>query len=260
MATYAVFGATGKCGSSLIEVLLQSPDTKIHAYCRNAAKLTRMMPEALETKRVQIFEGQIDNVDQFLNCIRGCKAVFLAISMNDNLPGCRVAQDTTTTLLSALGRLRIEIKAHIELPRIVVLSSASLEKKLCHNLPAWFHWVIFRSNSNIFEDLRVQERMLRAEQDWLSTIFIKPGGLTSDKQRGHKLDLDVQETFVSYLDLAAAMVEAADDPDNRYNMKDVSVHNIGGSAKVPLTLPLLVLFGVLRHFFPWLHPYLPLLG
>ena len=260
MANYAIFGATGNCGSSLIQVLLPSPNTKIHAYCRNKAKLTRMFPKAVESNRVQIFEGQIDNVDLFASCIRGCKAVFLAISMNDNLPGCRVSQDTTITLLSALEKLKAERDPRMKMPKIVVLSSSSLEPKLCGNIPKWFHWVVVHANSNVYEDLRVQEGMLRAQQDWLSSIFIKPGGLSVDKQRGHKLNLVEQDTFVSYLDLAAGMVEAAEDPDSRYDMKDVSVQNTGGSAKTPPMLPLLAFCGILRHFFPWLHPYLPLLG
>lgn len=260
MAKYAVFGATGNCGSSLIEVLLQSPNTKIHAYCRNQVKLTRMIPKAVETKRVEIFEGQIDNVDVFANYIRGCKAVFLAISMNDNIPGCRVAEYTTVTLLSALEKLKAEVDSPTTMPKIVVLSSASLEPKLCRNLSGLFVWVIVRTNSNVYADLRVQENLLRAQQDWLSTVFIKPGGLVLDKQRGHKLSLDEQETVISYLDLAAAMVEAAEDPENRYDMKDVSVQNTAGSAKTPQLLPLLMVVGLLRHFFPFLHPYLPLLG
>ena len=259
MATYAVFGATGNCGSSLIQVLLQSPHNEIRAYCRNKQKLIHMIPGITETNRVQIFEGQIDNVDLFTSCIRDCKVVFLAVTMNDNLPGCRVAQDTTITLLSALEKLKSE-DTPMKMPKVVVLSSASLEDRLCGNTPGWFHWIITHTNSNIYEDLRVQERMLRAEQDWLSSIFVKPGGLVLDKQRGHKLDFDEQETFISYLDLAGAMIEAGEDPDGRYDMRDVTVHNTGGSARFPPTLPLLFLFGIMRHFFPWLHPYLPLLG
>ncbi|KAK2767082.1 hypothetical protein FQN54_006401 [Arachnomyces sp. PD_36] len=257
MTTYAVFGATGNCGRSLIEVLLQSPKTRINAYCRNSAKLANSMPEAVGTQRMEIFAGQIDNVELFTNCIRGCKAVFLTVSTNNNMPGCRLSQDLTVTLLSALEALRAEGQ---KIPKIIVLSSASLEEKFCRDLPRWFHWVIVRANSYVYEDLRVQERMLRGQQDWVSSVFIKPGGLVVDKQRGHKLDLYQQETFVSYLDLAAAMVEAADEDDNRYDMKDVTVQNVAGSARFPFKLPIMVISGVLSHFFPSLYPYLPQLG
>ena len=136
MATYAVFGTTENCGSSLIQVLLTSPDTKINACCRNKAKFTRMMPMAAESKRVKIIEGQIDNVDLFASCMRGCKAVFLTISMNDNVPGCRVSQDTTINLLSALRKVKAEADPRTQMPKIVVISSSSLEHKLCRNTPS----------------------------------------------------------------------------------------------------------------------------
>lgn len=259
MATYAVFGATGNCGSSLIEVLLPMKDTTIHAYCRNEAKLKSMFPEAVETGRIKIFEGQIDNVDVFKQCVRGSRAVMLAVTMNDNIPRVRVAQDTARTLLAALKQIRAE-EPTAKMPKITVLSSASLEPWMCTNLAGPMHWIVTHANSNVYADLRVQESLLRAEESWLTSIFVKPGGLVKDTRRGHKLNLKEQETFVSYLDLAAAMVEATDDPESRYDMQDVSVNNIGGSAKFPKKLPLLAFFGILRHYFPWLHPYLPMLG
>jgi putative NADH-flavin reductase len=258
MPTYAVFGATGNCGSSLIEVLLPSPDVTIHAYCRSEAKLARMFPDAIDSGRIKVFEGQIDNVDLFAQCVRGCRALFLAVTMNDNIPKVRVAQDMTHTLLAALKKVRVE--KGMSMPKVVVLSSASLEPGLCRNFPKVMHWIVLHANSNVYEDLRVQERLLRAEEDWLTSIFIKPGGLVKDERRGHKLNMEDQETFVSYLDLAAGMIEAAEDPDNRYDMKDVSVNNVAGSAKFNRTLPLLAFCGVLRHYFPWLHPFLPMLG
>lgn len=257
MSAYAVFGATGNCGTSLIQQLLQLPDAKIHAYCRNKTKLATLIPEALESRRIAIFEGNISDVDIFERCIRGCKAVFLAVSTNQNTPKYHVAEDTTKTLLSAMERLK---KDGLRIPKVVVLSSASLEDSFCRNMARVAHWIIVRTNSYIYEDLRVQENLLRREQDWISTIFIKPGGLAVGPQRGHKLDLEEQETFVSYFDLAAGMVEAANDPDNRYDMKNVTIHNTGGTAKMPSFLPLLCVVGLITHFMPWLHPILPSVG
>lgn len=160
MATHAVSGATGKWGSSLIKLLLQTSDAKIHAYCRSKAKLRAVMPEAFESKRMEVFEGQIGDKTVFKNCIRGSKAVFLAVSMNANTPGFHAAGDITVTLLDALEDLKAE---GMRMPKIVVLSSASLEEKLCSNLPSWFHWAVLRANSNIYADLRRQEGMLEAE-------------------------------------------------------------------------------------------------
>ena len=258
MATYAVLGATGNCGSSLIQVLLQSPNIKVHAYCRNKAKLTRKLPEVVESKRVQIFDGRIDDVDLLASCIRGCRAVFLTVTMNDNIPGCSVSQETARSVILALQNLKAESKSELRIPKLVLLSSATIDDHLARKMPIWFRPIMLRAGSNVYEDLRVTERFLRAQQDWVSTIFIKPGGLAIDKPRGYKLSLDEENSFISYLDLAAAMLEAAGSDD--YDMKNVSVVNTGGSAAFPRGTPLCIFYGLLRHYFPWLHPYLPYSG
>lgn len=257
MTSYAVLGATGNCGGSLVQVLLQSPNNKIHAYCRNKAKLMSKIPEVVDNKNVQIFEGRVEDVDLLAECIRGCRAVFLAVAETDNTPGCHIAQDTAHGVIPALQKLKAEGAAGSKMPKIIVLSSATIDEHLCRGLPKWFLPIILRAASNIYIDLRAAERYLRAQQDWVSTIFIKPGGLSVDKQKGHKLSLDEQESFISYLDLAAAMVEVANSDDDRYDMKNVSVVNTGGSAEFPKGTPMGILKGLLTHFFPWLHSYLP---
>lgn len=256
---YAIFGATGKTGTALIEVLLaSSPDNIIHAYCRNAAKLTDLFPEAVASKRVIVFAGDIKDVKLFTECLRGCGSAFLSVTMNDNIPYVHVAEDTARTTIAALKQVRSD--GQRTMPKLVVLSSASLEPSMCKTMSPILHWIVTHANSHVYEDLRQAESLLRAEEAWVSSIFIKPGGLSVDKPRGHKLNLHNQETFISYIDLAGAMIEAGSDPEGRYDMKDVSVNNMSGSAKMPLTLPLLVASGLLRYFLPWIHPYLPLFG
>ncbi|KAK0644863.1 Monooxygenase mdpK [Lasiodiplodia hormozganensis] len=262
MATYAVLGATGNTGNSLIQNLLQSPDARVHAYCRNRTKLIRILPNVADNKKVKIFEGSIDDVDLLADCIRGTKAVFLTVTTNDNVPGCRLSQDSALTVIRALEKIREASGpgGATPLPKLVHLSSATLDDHLNRNMPAWFKPIMKTAASHVYEDLRQTEEILRAQQDWVSTIFIKPGGLSVDKQRGHKLSFDEQESFISYLDLAAAMIEAADDPDGRYDMRNVGVVNTGGGAQFPRGTPLCITVGLLRHFFPWLHPYLPSTG
>ena len=260
MATYAILGATGNTGSALIQNLLKTPSCKINAYCRNKKKLLNKLPEVVENKRVQIFEGSIDDVDLHVSCLRGCKAVFLVITSNDNIPGFRGGQDSAQSVISALQKIRGESGPETPLPKIVLLSSATIDDKLAHKMPKWFRPVMLTAASHIYDDLRVAERLLRAQQDWVKTIFIKPGGLAVDKQRGDKLTLVEEESFISFLDLAAAMIEAADDQDGYYDMKNVSVNNTGGSAAFPKGTPLTIVFGLMRHYFHWTHKYLPSIG
>jgi putative NADH-flavin reductase len=260
MATYAVLGATGNTGKSLIELILQQPNAKVHAYCRNKAKLGNQLPIVVDNKSVDVFEGSIYDVDLFVNCLRGCRAVFLTITTNDNVPGCHMSQDSVRTIISALEKLKEDPVTKTPLPKVLLLSSATIDEHLNRDMPGWFKPIMKAAASHVYDDLKAAERMLRAEESWLTTIFIKPGGLSIDIQRGHKLSLDNQESFISYLDLAAAMIEAADDPEGRYDMRNVGVVNVNGGAKFPPGTPMCIAVGLLRHFFPWLHPYLPSTG
>lgn len=208
--------------------------------------------------------GDISDVTLMKRVVANTRAVFLVATMNDNMPGCRVAQDAAISVIAALKEIKSEAEkeGHIaKMPKIVVLSSATIDPHLSRNMPKWFHPIMIRAGSFVYDDLIVQEKILRAEESWLTSIFIKPGGLAVDpKQRGHKLDFDDQESFIGYLDLAAAMIEAADDEAGIYDMKNVSVRNANGSAKFPKGTPLCILYGLLRHYFPKLHPWIPSAG
>jgi putative NADH-flavin reductase len=262
MATYAVLGSTGNCGSALIQNLLQSPQNKINAYCRNQSKLYRLIPEIVDNKQVQVFQGGIHDVDLMANCVRGTKAVFLVVTTNDNIPGCRVSQDSASAVIQALQKIKGESQPGIKLPKLVLLSSATIDDHLARHMPGWFRPIMLAAASHVYEDLRRTEEFLRSHSDWVSTIFIKPAGLSPDTSRGHRLTLDEEESFISYLDLSAGMIEAAQDEEGRYDGKNVGVVNQkrGVGAKFPRGTPMCILMGLMRHFFPWMHAYLPSTG
>lgn len=262
MATYAVLGSTGNCGSAIIQNLLQSPQNTIHAYCRNKAKLRRLIPQIVDSKQVQVFEGSIYDVELMVDCVRGTKAVFLVVTTNDNIPGCRVSQDSATTVIQALQKIKAESGPGLKLPKLVLLSSATIDDHLSRDMPSWFRPIMLAAASHVYADLQRTEEYLRSHSDWASTIFIKPAGLSPDVSRGHRLTLDEEESFISYLDLSAGMIEAADDQEGRYDGRNVSVVNQkrGVGAKFPKGTPMCIIMGLARHFFPWLHPYLPSTG
>jgi len=262
MATYAILGSTGNCGSAIIQNLLQSPQTKIHAYCRNKAKLRRLIPQTVDNKQVQVFEGSIYDVELMVDCVRGAKAVFLVVTTNDNIPGCRVSLDSATTVIQALQKIKAESGPGLKLPKLVLLSSATIDDYLSRNMPSWFRPIMRAAGSHVYADLQRTEEYLRSHSDWVSSIFIKPAGLSPDVSRGHRLTLDEEESFISYLDLSAGMIEAADDQEGRYDGRNVGVVNQkrGVGAKFPRGTPLCIVMGLARHFFPWLHPYLPSTG
>ncbi|KAJ5431577.1 hypothetical protein N7445_009309 [Penicillium cf. griseofulvum] len=254
---YAVLGSTGNCGTALITNLLQSPDNLIHAYCRNHSKLLRLLPDINENDRVSIFEGSLQDTELVQSCIRDCRAVFLVVSTNDNIPDCRLAQDTTEAVVKALKILRAE-NAQQTMPKLVLLSSNTVDDYLSRHVPYLLRPVLLRSASFVYQDLIETEKLLRQHEEWLTAIYVKPGMLSVDIQRGHELSFtDSDHGPVSYLDLAAAMIEAADDTQGRYDSKSVSVVNTNGQAKFPAGTPKCILVGLARHFFPSLHPYLP---
>ncbi|KAK0279173.1 hypothetical protein LTR35_008908 [Friedmanniomyces endolithicus] len=256
MASFAVLGATGSTGSSITKVLLQQEKVSIHVLVRSKAKLFETIPGIESDPRLQVFEGNIVNIDVLTECIRGTKAVFLAVAINDNMSGCTIAMDTARSVVAALERLKQE-KPDYELPRLVILSSASLSDHLMRDFPKLAHAAMLTAASYIYQDLRVAEKFLRAQEHWgVKSVFIKPGGLVHDDQKGHELSVDKQQTFLSFLDLAAGMVEAAQAEDGRWDMKDVSVVPTAKDVKIEWRVPYFVLQGFLMHFFPWLWKYL----
>ncbi|KAK1067298.1 hypothetical protein LTR74_006502 [Friedmanniomyces endolithicus] len=256
MASFAVLGATGSTGSSITKVLLSQKDLSIHVLVRSKPKLFKTIPGIESDSRLQVFEGNIDNIDVLTECIRGTKAVFLAVAINDNMPGCTIAMDTARSVVAALERLKQE-KPDYELPRLVILSSASLSDHLMRNFPKLAHAAMLTAASYIYQDLREAETFLRAQEYWgVKSVFIKPGGLVHDAQKGHELSLDRQQTFLSFLDLAAGMVEAAQAEDGKWDLKDVSVVPTAKDVKIEWRVPYFVLQGFLMHFFPWLWKYI----
>nr|UIK22906.1 NAD-dependent epimerase [Trichoderma rhododendri] len=253
MPTYAVLGSTGNCGTAIIQNLLKRPDAQINAYCRNQAKLRRLLPEVENNKQVRVFEGGLQDEKLLASCLRDCHAVFLVISTNDNVPECRLGQDTAVAVIGALQTIG-------QAPKVVLLSSATIDDHFSRHVPFLLRQILLFSASFVYNDLMKTERILRAEATWLTTIYVKPGALSVDVQRGHALSLTDENSPLSYLDLAAAMIEAVDDPDGRYDMRNVSVVNTNGRAKFPSGTPMCILTGLIRHFFPFLHLYLPSTG
>ncbi|KAK3681353.1 NAD-dependent epimerase [Podospora appendiculata] len=226
--TYAVLGSTGNCGTALIEILLQKPNARINAYCRNRSKLHRLLPTAADDKRIAIFEGNIADTALLASCIRGCLAVFLCVSTNDNIPGCRLAQDTASAVIHALQST--PSTNTLAPPKLILLSSGTIDANFSRHVPFLLQPILLRSASHVYRDLLEAERLLRAQEPWLTTVYVKPGALSVDVRRGHALSLTDQDSPVSYLDLAAAMVDVADDAEGRWDGKNVSVVNTHGAA------------------------------
>jgi uncharacterized protein YbjT (DUF2867 family) len=165
MSSYAILGATGNVGLNILQNLSQSPSNTIHAFVRSRSKLERLYPTASTSTNLKIYEGDISNIDSLARCLSGTKAAFLTVAVNDNIPGCSIAYDTACAVLAALENLRDETPG-FRPPRLIILSSASLDSKFWNDTPQFVHAMVWRAMSNVYTDLERAEIFWRKQSDW----------------------------------------------------------------------------------------------
>ena len=187
---YAVLGATGSTGGSLLTVLLQRPNAKIHAYCRSKQKLLRQFPGIEDNKNVEIFAGRLDDTNLLANCLSGTRAAFHAVAVNHNQPGCTICMDTSKVIIAALKDMKAKDQ---HLPKLIVLSSSSTEHRLVEQVPRIIEIVLYYAFSYVYNDLKVAEDFLRSHGDLVSSSFVKPSALSHDIQKGHTIDFYVSK-------------------------------------------------------------------
>jgi putative NADH-flavin reductase len=255
MSAYAILGGTGSTGSSILQLLSASPTNTINVLVRSRSKLHKIVPSSSNSPNITIFEGSISDTETLANCLSGTKAVFLTVAVVDNVPGTTIAQDTAHAVVSALTILKRD--PYFKPPRLVVLSSASLDDKFWTTTPAFVHNLLYAAMCNVYNDLKAAEAYLRTQDDWLACTFLMPGGISHDVQRGHELSTSEQQTFVSFLDVAAAMIEVANEGES-WDGENVSLVLSGGQrAKVEWWAPVVLGKGLLMGAWPWMYKWLP---
>lgn len=260
MTSFAILGATGQTGNSILQVLLSDhQSSSISVLVRSRAKLERMTPQlagggagagSKKIPPVRVHEGVISDVPLLTECIRGTSAVFLTVATPDNLPHVRVARDQAEAVVAALERLRAEDSSQ-RLPTLVLLSSSETEERFVLSIPWPVRKLLFLCNYWIYTDLIAAEKYLRDRADWIDAVFMKPGGISHDVRRGHILTADTSMTFVSFLDVAAGMIECAVDGE-RWSGRSVSVL-AKSKAKIPLENFVLLARNLVGTFFPNLY-------
>lgn len=250
---YAILGATGFTGQNLLKLLAKSPENHINVYVRSKAKLERMFPTIVTQSNVHIFEGQLHDLDLMRRCLANVSAVFSVVATNDNVRNCSIAQDSARVLVETLQSIR-EKDAHARLPRLIILSATPVSRNKSINDYAGFgHWLLMKALCNLYGDLIKAESFLRQHEDWLNVVFIQPGALSSDpEQRGHTLSVTKSASgFLSYVDLAAGMIEAAQSGD-MYDWKGVCVNPVSAETKFDWQAPKNLIRGLWQCFWQWL--------
>lgn len=251
MPMYAILGATGNTGQAILSTLLQSPETTIHVLVRSRKKLLGQNPSIAAKQNVKIHEGDISDIPKVASCIAyPCSAVFSCVATNENVPGCSIGLDTAHAVVAALFRLRLSDPT-VNLPRIIVMSSAVINDKLSRETPRVVRKLLYTSFSHVYADLEKAEKYYRLHRTWLTVTFIQPGGLVHDAPCGHTLSTEREHTFLSYADLAAGFIEAANFND-KYDWKCVSVLPTG-KTRINWTSPISMMRGLLWAMMPWLY-------
>ncbi|KAF3041357.1 hypothetical protein E8E12_008206 [Didymella heteroderae] len=256
MSAYAILGATGQVGGSILQALGEDTAKRINVLVRSRSKLEKSYPPVVSNNNIHVFEGSISDIPTLASCLKETHAVFLCVAVTDNKPGLTVSVDAAQAVIKALQSLQARDR-FFKPPRLVVLSSASLDTKFWRTVPNFVHSVMYAANSHIYDDLAHAEVFLRQHEDWLDMTFVMPGGLSHDVQQGHELSTERQQTFISFLDLAAGMIEVAD-ADARWSGKHVSVVlKEGRKARIEWWATILLGKGLLYYVFPWLYQWLP---
>jgi oxidoreductase AflX len=254
MPTFAILGATGNTGQAILTLLLKDSSAKVHCFVRSAKKLQGQSPELRDNKRVKIFESSLNDIPALAECIAPCDAVFSCIATEENAPGCSIALDTAHAVVAAMSHIRCVHKSSAPLPRIIVLSSGTINDRLCREQPVLARYFVWTGFSYIYADLQRAETYYKLHRSWMTVIFVQPGGLVHDKQSGHAVTTEKEQTFLSYLDLAAGMIECGskDRADTEWDWVGVSVIPTG-KTRINFKAPLAILRGCVWTVLPPLY-------
>lgn len=266
MRTYAILGGTGSTGSSIINQLLQDEEVHLNIYARSAQNLAEKVPELSSNPRAKSYIGSLDDIELLANCLEGVEAAFFTVATNFNIPHCSIAQQTAHSAVSALEIVRSRItkrngktKRSWVCPSLVFLSSVGINPGLMAQESWIFNFAVSRGCYWIYRDLSLAEYYLRSH-DWLSLIFIQPGALVHDRAFGVRLDEEEGTSRCSYVDLARAMILAAEGKlesgdlegeKSRWIGKCVGVSSLGGGEVKTATENLeFVIPGFVGYFSP----------
>ncbi|SLM38510.1 stcq_emeni sterigmatocystin biosynthesis protein stcq [Lasallia pustulata] len=256
MPTYAILGATGSTGSSLLRYLHQRSGTvNINLYARSPAKVESMHPYVKTAKNIKSFIGDLSNADLLKECLRGVNVIFCAVAQNINEPGCSISQRVAHTIVAALEKLWEEDGPSFRCPLLVVLGSAALNPRFNAHVPRPVHWVLERGNYYVYDDLAKAIDYVK-EHKWIPMITAEPPALVKDVSSGYELSTEKVSVLVSYDDLARGMVQMAEEGDGqKWVGQGVGIKSTGKVKKDVWPLINYQVTGLIAYFFPSLWKY-----
>ena len=115
--------------------------------------------------------------------------------------------------------------------------------------------MLLRAEGHVYEDLRKGEAYYRLHSEWTKVVFVQPGGLVHDTPKGYEISQEKQHTPLSYLDLAAGMVEIGEKigEDGTYAWDGVSVVPAKQGTSFSVMIPLNLAKGLAFWYIPFLY-------
>lgn len=234
MVTYALLGATGATGSSVLRCLLSDPppDLHLHILVRSKGKLLRAFPRLADIStvnpKITIFEGDATSAKALTSCLTNASLIFMCIGQNGSPPGTTLYSDSVSALIAALSQLKDQASPHLannssstttgyQPPTVLQLRSASLNPPLAAQPPALVHKAVMFCLHHSYADLRRACALYppACAAGLLEYIFVDPPTI-HDAQGTHGTGYrlitggEPQATALSYADLGAAMCEIAE--------------------------------------------------
>jgi hypothetical protein len=258
--TIAIFGATGGTGSATLRSLLARGDKHLHLriMVRSKSKLLRLFPGLDKEMSVQIWEGQLEDVDMTRNCIQGADIIICTLGENLNIPGLSVLTLGSKSITAALKTLYTE--EGWKKPRLILLSSSTWNARFVAARPSFAHWVVTKAFCYPYADLLAAQAEFSGKPHLLSLLLVQPPAIVDDEPSGHEISTESVRMAVSYADLGAAFADLA--LERSYDKLDaVGVSSKRGDNFNKYALELLsrMFFGLLAGYVPGYWPLTRLL-
>lgn len=221
MPTYALIGATGATGSSVLRCLLQtaseSDPFSINILVRSRPKLLGMFP-GLERRSptVRIFQDESTNPEPLDAVLHNASVLFMCVGQNGSPMGTSLVQDSVIAVVDALRRQRRHRHRHRHPCTVIQLRSASLNPALAVQVPRFVHRLVSFCLFAGYTDLRRACEVLHEASlaGLLQYVLVDPPTLHDADGRtptGHELIIAEPQTIcLSYADLGVALCEIAD--------------------------------------------------
>ncbi|GAB1191798.1 hypothetical protein APSETT444_000981 [Aspergillus pseudonomiae] len=248
-----LLGATGRTGRGILQILLTENyrDWALHVYVRSRAKLLSFFPGIEAYPGVKIFEGSITDVELWRQCLSGADIIISALGENENIAGLRLLQDAANTTVSALQVLSQEDSSNWRQPRLILLSSDTLNPAVAAARPRLVHWVVSNAFCYAYNDLRKAQAVYEAHPQLLRLCLVQPPALIEEGPSGHLISMEKGSLTVSYSDLAAAFVEIAISDGYRNSSAVIISSASKDQLRHAPELTRRIIRGTLAHYIPW---------